>query len=285
MTPQPGDQYRSKEYGDIVTVVISDGKTVSATDGNSIWNGTPEAFEREFECKRQVRTVAWFSCGAASAVATHLVLADSPLVARCVVDNEHADNSRFARDASAWLGVNIIELKSTKYADCWQVWSERRWLNGPGGALCTVEMKKKVRQEFSQPGDIDVFGFTREEEQRAERFVKNNPEVTARFPLIEQNISKQGCYEIIMDAGLELPEMYRLGYHNANCVGCVKGGAGYWNKIRRDFPDVFARMAETEREVGASCINGQPLATLDPRAGRHSDLELPECGLFCGENE
>ena len=44
---------------------------------------------------------------------------------------------------------------------------------------------------------------------------------------------------LIERAGLRLPEMYRLGYANANCVGCVKGGAGYWNKIRRDFPELL----------------------------------------------
>lgn len=31
--------------------------------------------------------------------------------------------------------------------------------------------------------------------------------------------------------------MYDLGYANNNCIGCVKGGIGYWNKIRIDFPE------------------------------------------------
>ena len=35
------------------------------------------------------------------------------------------------------------------------------------------------------------------------------------------------------------PLMYDLGYPNNNCIGCVKGGMGYWNHIRKDFPEVF----------------------------------------------
>lgn len=233
------------------------------------------------------RCVVWFSCGAASAVAARLTLDERPdaVVARCVVTNEHPDNDRFAIDVRLWLGVPIVNLVSKKYADCWDVWMKRRYLNGPAGALCTVEMKKKVRQDFSLPDDVHVFGFTAEEKDRAERFQMNNPEVTARFPLIERGVSKADCYRIIEAAGLKLPAMYRMGYHNANCVGCVKGGAGYWNKIRRDFPAVFSRMAALEDWLDATVLNGTKLRDLPPDAGRHSDLELPECGLFCGENE
>ena len=35
-----------------------------------------------------------------------------------------------------------------------------------------------------------------------------------------------------------------------NCIGCVKGGMGYWNKIRRDFPERFEEMAALEKEIG-----------------------------------
>ena len=49
------------------------------------------------------RIVCWFSCGAASAVATKLAIADNAgrfplIVARCIVREEHPDNDRFAAD-------------------------------------------------------------------------------------------------------------------------------------------------------------------------------------------
>lgn len=52
-----------------------------------------------------MRTVVWFSCGAASAVAAKLALQETPgaIVARCVIGNEHPDNWRFARDVARWL--------------------------------------------------------------------------------------------------------------------------------------------------------------------------------------
>ncbi len=230
-----------------------------------------------------MRHVSWFSCGAASAVATKLAIAQHPgtIVVRCIVENEDPDNDRFANDCAEWFNRPVLELRSAKYKDCWQVWEERRFLNGPAGALCTVEMKKKVRQRFQQPGDIQYFGFTIEEVTRSERFIENNLEVDARFPLIESVITKQDCFKKIQAQGIELPRMYQLGYNNANCIGCVKGGMGYWNKVRVTHPEVFNRMALLERDIGHSCIKGVFLDELDPERGRHEDVTLPECGLFC----
>jgi hypothetical protein len=232
------------------------------------------------------RTVAWFSCGAASAMAARIAMENNPdtIVARIVLDTEHPDNGRFAGDVAEWLGVKIVELRSSRYTDTWDVWERRRYLNGPAGALCTTELKKKVRQEFEDLLDTQVFGYVAGEEKRAERFRQNNPEVTCSFPLIEGGYTKDDCFRILTNSGLVLPAPYSMGYHNANCIPCVKGGKGYWNKIRRDYPDAFYRMSALEERIGASCINGQPLRTLDPEAGRHEDLELPDCGLFCGEN-
>jgi hypothetical protein len=75
--------------------------------------------------------------------------------------------------------------------------------------------------------------------------------------------------------------MYKLGYGNNNCIGCVKGGKGYWNKIRRDFPDYFERMAEAERQVGNSCIRGVYLDELESNEGAQQKFIMPDCGNFC----
>ena len=56
---------------------------------------------------------------------------------------------------------------------------------------------------------------------------------------------------------------------------------GYWNKIRKDFPEVFAERAMQEREVGYSCINGVFLDDLEPDRGRIEDEVMDECSIIC----
>jgi len=234
------------------------------------------------------RVVCWFSAGAASVVATKLALkkyGDRVVIAYCDPGSEHPDNERFLSDCEKWFGREIIRLKSERYADTWEVWGKRRFLVGPAGALCTIELKKSLRHSFQEPDDIQVFGYTVEERDRAERFRKVNFEVDLWTPLIDENLTKQECLGLLNAAGIEIPAMYKLGYHNNNCVGCVKGGMGYWNKMRRDFPGTFVRMAQLERSLGATIFreNGEPLYldALDPGRGNHATEPGFECSLLC----
>lgn len=236
------------------------------------------------------RLVCWFSCGATSALATKIAIENTELpvtIAYCDTGSEHPDNVRFLKDCEKWFGHPITVLKSKTYSDIWDVFEKTRYLVGPSGARCTGELKKIPRRDFEQPDDIQVFGFDKSELKRAERFRSNNPEVKASFPLIDQGLSKQDCIDALLRAGIEMPAMYKLGYRNNNCIGCVKGGAGYWNKIRKDFPDTFDRMAKTERAIGISIVRSKGkrvfLDELPEDSGKYeSELSL-SCGLVCGE--
>ena len=237
-----------------------------------------------------VRTVCWFSAGAASAVAAKLTLANNDgggevVLAYTDPGSEHSDNERFIADCEEWFGHPVIRLKSDKYVDTWDVWEKRQFIVSAFGAPCTVELKKKVRYGFERPTDRQVFGYTSEEKHRAERFREQNPGVDLVTPLIEHGLSKSDCLAMVDRAGIKLPAMYALGYQNNNCIGCPKGGMGYWNKIRRDFPDVFDRMAGLERDIGATVLRskGQPvyLDELDPGRGNHADEPSFECSLLC----
>jgi hypothetical protein len=148
-------------------------------------------------------------------------------------------------------------------------------------------LKRRVRREWEIEQITNgvklcyVWGLDCNEIKRAERIVLGMPEMNHRFPLIEQSISKERAHQILMASGIKRPVMYELGYHNNNCVGCVKGGMGYWNKIRIDFPEVFTKRAAMERRVGHSCINGVFLDELDPERGRMEGPIVDDCGIFC----
>lgn len=245
------------------------------------------------------RVVCWFSCGVTSAVATKLSLnrflsggfgsefAEFRVV-YCDTRSEHPDNARFMRDVEAWLGQKVEVIGSADYQDTWDVFEKTRWLVGPDGARCTAELKKIPRFAYQKPGDLHVFGFDASEVDRYARFREDNHDIQSVAPLIEAGLSKPDCLTLVERAGIKVPEMYLLGFNNANCVGCVKGGMGYWNKIRRIFPEVFDRMAKLERTIGAAiCRKRVPggripvyLDELDPDAGKDKAV-VPDCSAFC----
>ena len=83
---------------------------------------------------------------------------------------------------------------------------------------------------------------------------------------------------------IKRPFMYDLGYSNNNCIGCVKGGMGYWNKIRVDFPEIFEARAKMEREIGSRCLKECYLDELDPSRGKMEEEIMQECGIMCHLN-
>lgn len=227
------------------------------------------------------RVISWFSCGAASAVAAKLSVekySDNCTVVYCNTQaSEHPDNVRFMRDVEAWIGRDVTIIHSNKYKDIDDVFMSTRYMAGPAGARCTVEMKKVPRFAFQRPDDIHVFGYTAEEKNRIAKFEANNHDLKLEWPLRDKNLSKDDCFAILKYSGIELPAMYKLGYRNNNCIGCVKASsAKYWNSIRRDFPGIFKKRAEQSRELGAR---------LGYYKGKRIFLdELPD-GIFTGKDE
>lgn len=235
--------------------------------------------------------LGWWSGGVTSAVAIKLALDAGTNVYPIFFEtgSHDEDTQRFKKDCEQWYGRPILTLQNNKYSSVLDIVEKRRYINGPGGALCTAELKKDLRfaVEKIMPYDAQIFGFHYEpkEIKRAELFLEQYPNAKAIFPLIEQKITKPNALFFLEQAGIEKPRMYRLGYHNNNCVGCVKGDMGYWNKIRQDFPEVFAKTAAVERALGRSCIRGTFLDELDPTRGNYPEEIAPECGIYCPVEE
>jgi 3'-phosphoadenosine 5'-phosphosulfate sulfotransferase (PAPS reductase)/FAD synthetase len=235
--------------------------------------------------------VCWYSGGVTSTVATKLTLEkyDEVEIIFFETGNHHPDNKRYFKECEKWFKQSITTLQHEKFGDIYSVFKNRRFINSPYGAPCTQELKKKVRQEWERKVNFkenyagQIFGFEAEPKEimRAQRFEKEFPYTNPIFPLIDADLTKEDCLKILKENNIDPPIMYQLGYANNNCVGCVKGGMGYWNKIRVDFPEVFEKTAALEREIGASCINGQYLDELDPSRGRMSKPYVESCGSFC----
>lgn len=240
----------------------------------------------------------WFSCGAASAVAakktiekykdTHVVrVINNP------VKEEDTDNVRFLKDVEKWIGTKIEFCINERFPDCSAetVWKNRKYMSGIRGAPCTLELKKRARQQWERENKWDylVMGFTYDEIDRHENFKLSERENILPV-LIDERITKEDCFKILNEAGIRLPELYHKGFPNANCIGCVKATSpDYWNLVRKEFPDIFNERAKMSRGIGCRltrykgkrifldelpvCAKGRGL----------KKMKNIECGIFCEE--
>lgn len=240
----------------------------------------------------------WFSSGAASAVAAKktserygnrckIRLVNNPVL------EEDSDNLRFLEDVQRWIGIEVEFARNAEYpaASAVEVWDRRGGMAFPHGAPCTVSLKKHARQQWEAENPVQwhVLGFTADEKRRHDRFVMT--ERSNVLPvLIDAGLTKEDCYALIRDAGIDLPRVYGLGYPNANCIGCVKATSPtYWNHVRQQHPETFEERADQSRRLGAKLVRVNNkrifLDELDPAAtGKPlKSMKSVECGIFCEE--
>ena len=233
-----------------------------------------------------MKTVSWFSAGVSSAVATKMSIQHIDEIYYIHIQDQHQDTLRFVNDCEKWFNkqIQIIYPQYVNVENACRMSGGRGYINGPAGAACTKFLKRRVRKEWESQQDTHlryVWGMDVRETKRSDNLLESMPEQDHLFPLIDSSITKKDAHKILYASGIKRPEMYDLGYQNNNCKGCVKGGMGYWNKIRRDFPDVFASRARMERDIRATCIKGVYLDELDPDRGRHDEPIVDECGVMC----
>jgi 3'-phosphoadenosine 5'-phosphosulfate sulfotransferase (PAPS reductase)/FAD synthetase len=218
--------------------------------------------------------IAWWSGGITSAVACKIAIDiyGKKRVRVIMIDtqNEHSDTYRFKKDCQKWYGIDIETITGIgeKYGNIFDVWRKHKSLNTATGAICSTNLKRLVREKWEKQNQDflhQVFGFEfdKKEFNRALSMTLNHGKRTkAIYPLLMMGYDKKDCIKIVEDAGIEIPEMYKLGFQNNNCfaTGCIQGGIGYWQKIKRDFPDKFNTMADLEHELTE--LKGEPVTML-----------------------
>lgn len=187
----------------------------------------------------------------------------------CVSDGEyllHSANRRnlcFARDVAARLGIGCNDIRMAM----------RTGLGTKPSAIYTLPLIGYTLRE-------DFFLFR--EHRRS--FSVSCPRYPHPWEVV--SVSETNLIEEVFCAVVPKGNAFTLDGNilTGNCIGCVKGGMGYWNKIRRDFPAVFAKRAAIQREIGVGFGGGDVqfmLDELDPEAGRDVPEPDIECGVFC----
>lgn len=269
------------------------------------------------------KIICWWSGGITSAVACKVAIdlygKDNCMVVMIDTCNEHEDTYRFKEDCAKWYGkeIGVITEVGRDYESIQDVWRKHKSLNVAHGAICSTQLKRRVREKWQEDIEFDhqVFGFEfdKKEFNRAKSLTMNHVKAKAIYPLLMLGYDKDKCLEIVQEAGIEIPLMYQMGFRNNNCfgTGCVQGGIGYWQKMQRDFPDKFDKMANMEHELTE--LKGQPVTMLKDQSKtakesgnvlvflrKHPDYpglkcidDMPQCEVkplfecngFCGTND
>jgi hypothetical protein len=109
----------------------------------------------------------------------------------------------------------------------------------------------------------------------------NEPYITSLFPLIDQQVTRDGCIEIIQNAGLPVPV-------KSGCFFCPFNNIDRWKEIYQTHPELYTKAMRLEEN--SKYFPGRALfpGTLDmlmkrgfrPNGNGHHHDDQP-CGAYC----
>lgn len=106
---------------------------------------------------------------------------------------------------------------------------------------CTGEWKKDQINRYIERPCFMMIGIDWSESHRAK--IQMNGRIEYRYPLIEAEIDRNGCKQIIMRHGLPIPS-------KSGCYICPFQGRQQLKALRLKHPDLFCKVQELEKASG-----------------------------------
>lgn len=164
---------------------------------------------------------------------------------------EDADLYRFLADIEKALGVKITFDSDGRSPE--ELFYAHNMLANNRVPFCSHELKAKRLQKYAKAGDVVFFGIDGSEAHRAIRIkrIYDDLGVHSRFPLLENNVTKEQVKATIASLGIKQPRLYDQGFGHNNCGGgCVRAGKKQWAHLLRVNPELYAERERVENEVG-----------------------------------
>ncbi|NKN33460.1 phosphoadenosine phosphosulfate reductase family protein [Marichromatium bheemlicum] len=133
------------------------------------------------------------------------------------------------RDFEYYLKLNGNFLPTTK----------TRW--------CTSELKIRPFEEYVGNDDAITYVAIRADEAHRKGYLSTKPNISARYPFIEDGKNKEDIMDILEQSGLGMPGYYDWGRSRSGCYFCFFQQKVEWVHLAEKYPELFAKAKEYEQ--------------------------------------
>lgn len=166
------------------------------------------------------------------------------------------------------MGFKITWLKPTKdgignlYDYCWHY---QMIPPSFGGRWCSVHFKRNPIMEHSEKPCFHNVGYDFGELHRIKETIEDG--VVTRFPLVEAEMTRYDCEQLIKKHGLPVPV-------KSGCYFCPQQTYQQWRHLRKEHPELWCKAVALEdrnveyqrkkgkKKIGYLDTNGKPLRTI-----------------------
>jgi 3'-phosphoadenosine 5'-phosphosulfate sulfotransferase (PAPS reductase)/FAD synthetase len=119
---------------------------------------------------------------------------------------------------------------------------------------CTVELKIKPFEEYVGEDQAITYVAIRADEKHRQGYLSKKPNISAKYPFIENEIMKEDVFEILNSSGIGVPKYYSWR-SRSGCYFCFFQRKEEWVGLSKEHPDLFEKAKTYEdfhREHGRS---------------------------------
>jgi PP-loop superfamily ATP-utilizing enzyme len=135
------------------------------------------------------------------------------------------------------LPITMLRPDVQGHSDLYEYCEAYRMIPSRVHRWCTSKFKVRTIEKYVDRPCFQLVGFSTDEAHRAK--LQTGKGIEARFPLLEYEISRDGCLEIIKDHGLPIPI-------KSGCYFCPFQRVSQWRLLRRKHPELFCKAKRIE---------------------------------------
>jgi hypothetical protein len=165
----------------------------------------------------------------------------------CDTGAELPETYEYLTRLEAVLGKPITRINADRGFDHWfEVY--RGALPSPQMRWCTKNMKIKPLEAWIGEEPAVSYVGIRADENNRKGYISTKPNITARFPFVEDGVDHDGVLRILEQAGVGLPSYYKWRTRSG-CYFCFYQRKAEWVGLAQQHPDLFERAVAIEQKV------------------------------------
>ena len=167
------------------------------------------------------------------------------------VGNEMPETYTFLKEFKKWCkskGLKFVEVKS-KYGTIREYYEKKKIIPFRMFRHCTHKFKiipinKYIRDKYGIKTPINmIMGIAVDEKHRMDK-IRGRKQFTYKFPLVEWNINREKCIEIIKKEGLSIPV-------KSGCYFCPFQPKKAWKDLHKIHPELYQESIDFEKNCKA----------------------------------
>ncbi len=163
----------------------------------------------------------------------------------CDTGEELSETYEYLLRIEAVLGKSVKRLNPDRpfrhYLDVY-----RGVLPDPRTRWCTRMLKLKPFEHYVGEDDVYLYVGIRADESNRKGYISTKPNITTRFPFVEDGITKTDVMSILSESGLGLPRYYEWR-SRSGCYFCFFQQRREWIGLLERHPDLYWKAADFEK--------------------------------------